>query len=191
MHEVLEHQEHAHHAAEHGSKRAALLIAVLAALLAITEQQAKHAEIKVDANAIAAADAWDQYQAKSTRQLISDDLSHMLAVLDPDNDPAFATRRAALVKNLTDDATRFAKDPKDGKEAIAVRAHEFEDLRGESLEMSHSFDNAAAAFELGIVLATASAITASRMLIRFALVMGAAGLVLAGLGLTFPQFGAF
>ncbi|HEY2132473.1 MAG TPA: DUF4337 family protein [Acetobacteraceae bacterium] len=87
--------------------------------------------------------------------------------------------------------TRFAKDPKDGKEAIAVWAHAFENLRGESLDMSHSFDNAAAAFELGIVLATASAITASKMLIRFALVMGAAGLILAGLGLTYPALGAF
>jgi len=46
--QTLEHNEHAQHAAEHGGKRAALLIAVLAALLATGEVQAKHAEIFVD-----------------------------------------------------------------------------------------------------------------------------------------------
>ena len=66
-HEVLEQQEHAEHAAGHGNKRAALLIAVLAAGLAICEQQGKHAEIAVQENAILTADAWAQYQAKSIR----------------------------------------------------------------------------------------------------------------------------
>jgi hypothetical protein len=61
MSEALEHHEHAEHAATHGSKRTALLIAVLAALLAITEQQGRHAEIRVSINSILAADAWSQY----------------------------------------------------------------------------------------------------------------------------------
>jgi hypothetical protein len=64
--EALEHHDHAEHAATPGSKRAALLIAVLAALLAIAEQQGRHAEIRVSINSIFAADAWSQYQAKST-----------------------------------------------------------------------------------------------------------------------------
>ena len=191
MQKALEHQEHAHHVAEHSGKKAALLVAVLAALLAVCEQQAKHADIKVEANAILATDAWSQYQAKSTRQLMSQDFSAMLAVLDPPADPKFAAQRTALSKRFDDDATKFQKDPGDGKEAIAVRAHQFEEVREESLERAHSFDNAAAALELGIVLATASAITASTMLIRFALLMGAAGLVLGILGATVPSLGAF
>jgi hypothetical protein len=191
MNKALEHTEHAQHAAEHGSKHAALIVAVLAALLAVTEQQARHAEIAVYANGILAADSWSQYQAKSTRQLISENLSRMLAVSDPASDPALADRRAALVKAMADDAVRFVKDPKDGKEAIAARAHGFEEIRGEALERSHTFDNAAAAFELGIVLATASAITMSTLLIRFSLLMGGVGLVLGVLGLVAPNLGAF
>jgi hypothetical protein len=105
MQKALEHQEHAHHVAEHGGKSAALLVAVLAAVLAVCEQQAKHADIKVDANAVLAADAWSQYQAKSTRQLLSLDLAATLAALDPPTDPAYAQKlRNMKTKKPTDPA---------------------------------------------------------------------------------------
>jgi hypothetical protein len=113
-----------------------------------------------------------------------------LSALDPATDPALAEKRAGLVRQFHEDANRFAHDPKDGKDAVSVRAREFEAARGESLEQAHSFDNAAASFELGIVLATASAIIGSRMLIMFSGLMGIVGLVLAILGLTFPELGA-
>ena len=191
MNKALEHGEHAQHAAGHGAKLAALLVAVMAALLAICQQQAKHAEIKVEANAIQATDSWGQYQAKSTRQLLSQDLAQMIGALDSPSDPAFAQRRASLIKRFEDDANRFQKDPKDGKDAISVRALAFERSRDEALERAHTFDNAVAAFELGIVLATASAITSSTMLVRFAMIMGILGIGLAVLGWTFPELGAF
>ncbi len=190
MENTLEQQEFARDAAERGNKHAALLVAFLAAILAICEQQAKHAEIKVQANAILATDAWNQYQAKSTRQLISQDLAAMVAALDSTADPAFAQKRAALSARFEADAVKFQKDPSDGKEAIAGRAHEFEALREEALERSHSFDNAAACLELGIVLATASAITTSRLLIRLAVLLGVGGVVLGILGATLPAWGA-
>jgi hypothetical protein len=41
------------------------------------------------------------------------------------------------------------------------------------------------------VLATASAITVSKMLIRFSMLMGVVGLVFGVLALTFPSLGAF
>ena len=191
MEKVLEHHEHAHHAFEHGAKNAALAVAILAAMLAVSEQQAKHADIKVQTTGILAADAWSQYQAKSIRQLVSLDMSAMLSALDAPTDAAFAQRRADVIKRFQDDADHFAKDPKDGKDAIAQRARQWEDERDESLERAHSFDNAAASLELGIVLATASAITAAKLLFRFSLLMGAVGLVLAVLGWTAPEWGAF
>lgn len=191
MLQSLEHQEHAQHAAAHGSTHAALLVAVLAALLAIAEQQAKHADIKVEENAILAADAWNQYQAKSTRQLMSTDMARIVQALGATDDPAFTARRNDLARQFNEDAAHFAKDPKDGKDVVSERAREFERTRSETLEKAHSFDNAAASLELGIVLATASAITASRMLIRFAMLMGLIGLTLGVLGLTHPEWGAF
>ena len=191
MEKVLEHHEHASHAFEHGAKAAAITVAVLAALLAVSEQQAKHADIKVQTSGILAADAWSQYQAKSIRQLVSLDMAAMLSALGEPTDVAFADRRTAVIKRFNDDAEHFAKDPKDGKDAIAKRAREFEEERDNSLERAHTFDNAAAAFELGIVLATASAITVAKPLFRFSLVMGTIGLVLAILGWTAPEWGAF
>ena len=191
MQKALEHQEHAQHAAEHGGKHAALIVAVLAAFLALTEQQAKMAEIKVGANAVLAADAWNQYQGKSTRQLISQDLAQTLDTLDKPADPATADRRVAATKKMRDDVRRFQDDPNDVKDAIAANDKKFEAVRDEALERAHTFDKAAAAFELGIVLATASVITSSKMLVRFSLVMGAIGSVLGVLGIVDPALGAF
>lgn len=191
MHQALEHQEHAQHAAAHGGKHAALIVAVLAALLAITEQQARHAEITVNTDGILAADSWDQFQGKSTRQQMSEDLARMAIAMDPATTPTDNDKFVALAKQYQDEARRFAKDPKDGKDAIAVRARAYEEQRGEALEKAHSFDNAAAAFELGIVLATASAITNSKLLVRFSLLMGLIGIVIGILGLTYPSLSAF
>jgi hypothetical protein len=190
-HETLEHQEHAQHAAGHGSKNAALLIAVLAALLALVEVQAKHAEIQVEEDSVAAADSWSQYQAKSIRQAIAHDLQRLIATLDPPAVPDRLAARQDLEKGLADDQLRYDKDPKDGKQAIARHAHELEAERDETLERAHGFDNASAALELGIVLATASAITNSKMLIRIALGLGIAGVALAICAHFAPSLAAF
>jgi hypothetical protein len=191
MHQALEHQEHAEHAAEHGNKRAALLVAILAACLAVTEQQAKHAEIQVDKNSILAADAWNQYQAKSIRETLARDIGQLASSLDAPALPELAARRAEIIRSLKADEVHYAKDERDGKEVVATRARAFEEARDFTLERSHTFDNAAAVLELGIVLATVSAITASKMLIRLALGLGLAGVVLGVIGILAPSFGAF
>ena len=191
MVKALEHHEHAAHTSEHGGKMAALLVAILAACLAITEQQAKLAEIKVNANAVLAADSWNQYQGKSTRQLVAQDLAQMIATLDKPADPVLAELRGKVEGKLRDDAKRFQDDPKDGKEAIAKRAEAFEEIRDLSLERAHAFDKAAAAFELGIVLSTASAITNSKMLVRIAVGLGVIGLIVAVLGRLDPEIVPF
>ena len=198
----LEHHEHAEHMARghgggHGgggderrNQMAALLVAVLAAGLAITEQGARHAEIRVQQNAIFATDAWAQYQAKSTRGTFSKDMSDMVGALGAADAETMA-RRTKLIESLKRDQERYEKDPKDGKGAIAHRAEEFEHERDHSLEQTHAFHNGAAAMELGIVLSTASAIIKSSMLVRLALGLGIIGGLIAVLGLVAPQYGAF
>jgi hypothetical protein len=203
----LEHHEHAEHIAhsdsgdghasgEHGGlghgsggQQAALLVAVLAATLAVTEQGAKHAEIRVQENSILATDAWAQYQAKSTRAAISKDIADLITTLDAGSAEAMA-RRSKVVEGLNKDRERYENDPKDGKGAIADRAREFERERQHSLEQTHAYHNGAAGMELGIVLATASAIIRSRLLIWMALLIGVIGLVFAVLGYTAPEVGA-
>jgi hypothetical protein len=204
MYKTLEHHEHAEHLAHGGSheasahgvdaharnsQMAALLVAVLAAGLAVTEQGAKHAEIRLEENSIAATDAWAQYQAKSTRGTLSKDLADMLTV-QAVADPEQKARRDRLLERLYQDADRFENDPKDGKAAIATRARAFEAEREHSLEQTHAYDNGAAAMELGIVLATASAIIRARPLILMALAIGVSGFTFALLGFFAPELGA-
>lgn len=218
-HRTLEHHEHAghiahgghaEHAAAHGhspdragdhaeehapakasfAQWTALLVAFLAAGLAIGEQGAKHAEIRVQQQAIDAADAWAQYQAKSTRGTVAKDIAALVAVMDVGADPDRFARRDQLVRQLMDDQEKYERDPKDGKEAIARRAHRFEHDRHHSLEQTHAYHNGSAAYELGIVLATASAITGSRPLVLVALALGLAGITFSLLGYFAPEWGA-
>ena len=207
MYQTLEHHEHAEHLAhghaDHGSgqaeaaahsharhnQMAALLVAVLAAGLAVTEQGAKHAEIRTEQNAIFATDAWAQYQAKSTRGTLTKDLGSIVSLLGS-SDPALEQRREALLAQFNEDQQRFENDPNDGKAAIMRRAQKFEEVRDRSMEQTHSYHNGAAAMELGIVLSTASAIIRARPLILMAAALGIAGVVFAVLGFVAPELGA-
>lgn len=207
MLKTLEHTEHAEHIAHEGAHAApdhatrqpippqftALLIACMAAGLALSEQGAKHAEIKVQENLIAATDAWAQYQAKSTRATISRDIVTLLTVLEPGtpSDAGFAARREKAIALLNEEQDRYEHDPKDGKEAIAHRAHEFEHRRDHALEQTHAYHNGSAAMELGIVLATASAILHSRLLIIVSSLAGVVGVACALAGWLRPEWGAF
>jgi len=210
MFKELEHHEHAGHLAhghqkhgegdaahgedaghgEHGNQLAALLVSFLAASLAITEQGAKHAEIRVQENSVFAADTWGQYQAKSTRGTLVKDIGSIIAVMGP-ADPEVMAKRKEAMDHIKEEAKRFEDDPKDGKKAIAERARAYEEERDHSLEQTHAYHNGAAATELAIVLTTASAITKSRKLIYAALALGVAGVVLAVLGYAAPEYGAF
>jgi hypothetical protein len=186
-----EHAERAEHAAHEGNKTAALLIAVLAAALAICEQQAKRAEITVEANAILAADTWNEYQGKSVRSALAQDLERVAATLDPPADEGRAAQREDVLKRLRTDREHYDGDPKTGKDALAANARAYEVIRDHMLEKAHTYDNAAAALELGIVLSTASVITAAVMLLRFAFVLGAIGVILGLFGAIAPELVVF
>ena len=209
MLKTLEHNEHAGHIAhggghgdghddQHGGAKkafspqmAALLVAMLAAGLALSEQGAKHAEIKVEGFLVSAADAWAQYQAKSTRATTSKDIVEMIAAMEPPSNTEVADRRARVLATLNADQERYERDPKDGKEAIADRAHELEHERDHALEQTHAYHNGSAAMELGIVLSTASAIIGSRLLIGMAAIIGLVGILCALAGYFAPELGAF
>jgi hypothetical protein len=183
MSETLEQHEHAEHAAESGRRYSALLIAVLAAGLAFAEQGAQHAQAEMSAKAIAAADLWAQYQAKSIRANEARDLAAVLAVTGPAG-PA----RDAVITQLRGDADRFEHDGTTGKTAVANQARAMEAARDASHERLEIFDYAAAAFQRGIVLTTASVITRSRMLVSGAAVLGVVGAGFGVLGLVRPDW---
>ena len=95
-----------------------------------------------------------------------------------------------MIEQLARDQERYETDPEDGKEAVAHRAREFEEQRDRALERTHAYHNGSASMELGIVLATASAIIGSRLLFRMSLLVGGLGIIFAALGYLAPEYGA-
>jgi hypothetical protein len=186
----LEHTEHVEEAAHAGKTRPALLIAVLAATLAISEQRGKHAEIRVEESSIGATDAWAQYQAKSIRAALSHDLADVVDALHADAPAPPNAKAAALISRLMEDSSHYEHGD-GGKDSIAKHAKQLEAERDLSIAETHTYDNAAAALELGIVLATASVITGSMPLFGLAVLMGVAGVVFDVLGVVAPGTGAF
>lgn len=186
MGETLEQHEQAAEAAEGGKRYSALLIAALAAGLAFTEQGAQHAQTRMSASAIAAADLWAQYQAKSIRANEAHDLAQAVAVTAPPS-----PERDATIASLRNDADRFEHDTKAGKAAIAAQAQADEAERDKAHEHLEAYNNAAAALQLGIVLTTASVITNSSMLAIAGFLLGVAGGALGLLGLIRPDWAAW
>jgi hypothetical protein len=187
MSEALETHEQSEHAAHGGRKHTALLIAVLAAGLAFCEQGAQHADTRMTESAVAATDAWAEYQAKSIRANEAHDFAIIASVLPPG---AAGDALAAVQDRFKQDADRFENDPKSGKSAIAAHAKALEAERDHAHERLEAFDNAAAALQLGIVLTTASVITGSIMLVLAGAALGLVGAVLALLGLVAPALAA-
>jgi uncharacterized protein DUF4337 len=87
------------------------------------------------------------------------------------------------------DATRYESDPKtgEGRKELAVRARAEEDKRDLALARYHHYELASAAFQIGIVLASATVITGMVALVWFAGLLGVVGVVLTLLGLFAPQ----
>lgn len=186
MSETLETQEHAEHAAHKGRKYTALLIAVLAAGLAFCEQGAQHADTRMTESSVAATDAWAEYQAKSIRANEARDFAAMAAIL-----PADAGAASALAARFQADAEHFEGDAKTGKGAIADHARALEAERDHAHLKLESFDNAAAALQLGIVLVTASIITDMAALTAGGALLGLIGAGFALLALFNPALGAW
>ena len=81
--EIKETQEQIEHAQKH-NKRAALMIIVLAALLAISEMAGKHAQTASIAYNIEANDLWAFYQARTIRSTILRTTSELAELLPAD-----------------------------------------------------------------------------------------------------------
>lgn len=78
--EIREHQEAIQEAAHgHGNKRVALLIAILAALLALTEMRGKGTQLESLAANIEAANLWSFFQ--STRRIRLSGSAHVKGML--------------------------------------------------------------------------------------------------------------
>lgn len=188
-HENLEHAEHAQHAA-HSDKRIALLIAVLALFLAFSETLGKSAQTEGVGLNIKASDTWNFFQAKTIRQttlrIAADNLAVQSATVSD------AAAKAAMTKQIETwraTAARYESDPKekDGRKELRGQAESYEHKRDTQLARYHHYEVASAAFQIAIVLASATIITGLAVLAWIGCGLGVLGLVFMGIGLWAPH----
>src|ERR1700677_4451406 len=95
--EHLEHAAHEHKGAAH--TRTAIIIAIMAAALALTEFAAKDAQTSFLTNHIGSSDTWAQYQAKSIRRTVLSSEAELLESLSTTTDPVIKKRIADALAN--------------------------------------------------------------------------------------------
>lgn len=188
-HESMEHAEHAEHASG-SNKKIALLIAVLALFLAISETLGKGAQTELISKNVEAANLWAFFQAKSIRRTVVLTAAEQgkLTVVGATDD----AMKAAVQKQVDDwtkTAQRYRSEPEtgEGTEQLAEKAKHAEHERDEATAKYHHFELASAAFQIGIVLASATIITGIFALAYVGGLLTLAGLLMTALGLWWPH----
>jgi hypothetical protein len=185
-HESMEQAEHAEHASSE-NRKIALLIAVIALFLALSETLGKGAQTESIARNVEASNLWAFFQAKSIRRTVVQTAADQARLNSaPASDDA---ARAALQKQIEDwqkTAARYRSEPEtgEGTEQLSERAKHAEEERNLATAKYHHFELASAAFQIAIVLASATIITG---IIALAWISG----LLAAVGLAFTAIGVF
>jgi hypothetical protein len=171
------------------NKRAALMIIVLAALLAISEMAGKHAQTASIADNIEANDLWAFYHAKTIRSTVLRTAVESARLLPADNTQEAAEARAKQLAAWQKAADRYESDPvsKEGRRELAEHAKAITVLRDEKLNTYHEFEYGSAALQLAIVMASAAVITEFVLLEIVSAALGLIGLALALVGWFAPM----
>lgn len=189
-HENLEHAEHAEHASHGGNKKIALLISVLALFLAFTETLGKGAQTESIGLNIKASDTWNFFQAKTIRQTGIRTAADNLAAIAPSIEkPEIKAAMEKQIEAWRATAARYESDPKekDGRKELREQAEHYEHERDRQLARYHQFELGSAAFQIGIVLASAEVITGMAVLGWLAGLSGLIGLAFSAFGLWAPH----
>jgi hypothetical protein len=155
--------------------KAGWVITVLAALLAITTYIASGNSGKVLHNTIKANDTWAFYQAKSIKQTLAE-MSYETAVEKRD------TVKAEKLKAKID---RYESEPAtgEGKKELMAKARKLEADRDEIRKSGPWLTFAGSAFQISIVLLTASILAVSMSLFWGSIMVGALATLLMSQGL--------
>jgi uncharacterized protein DUF4337 len=187
-HESMEQAEHAEHASGE-NRKIALLIAVIALFLALSETLGKGAQTESIAKNVEASNLWAFFQAKSIRRTVVQTAAEQGKLgLGAGDDAA----KAALQKQIDDwqkTAARYRSEPEtgEGTEQLSERARHAEHERDEATAKYHHFELASAAFQIAIVLASATIITGMIALAWISGLLGLAGLAFTALGMLAPH----
>lgn len=171
---------------------AAISIAIMAMLLAITSLGGGNVAEDIIGNNIHASDTWAFYQAKNVRQtvnkLAAEELELQLQMQQDTLKPEARELLEKRIKQYNDTVARYESEPDkddpnnplkgDGKVQLTARAKDFEAQRDHALQQDPNFDFAEALFQIAIVLASVAILSSKRMILYLSLVLGALAFVL-------------
>ncbi len=164
-------------------KHAAILIAFFAMLLAVTSLGGNNATKEALNENVAAANAFNFFQAKNIRQT-----NYALAAAELElgwvNDPSLPEAARAAVRNKIGDytrtVTRYESEPEtgEGKKELLAKAREHAAKRDLALKQDPYFDYSEALLQIAIVLVSVSIVADQRWLSGIAAVLGVIGFLL-------------
>jgi Domain of unknown function (DUF4337) len=182
------HEERAENeASETFRNRAALLIALLAAVLAVGGLGGGNATDDMIGNNIKASDTWAFYQAKNIRQTMYEiEAGKLKGELAAGAVPA--AERAAAEARLKDyeatvkryDSEPDPRDPSkgEGKKELAAQAKAYEAAFEEASARDNNFDLAEVALQLALVLGSVAILAVNRWILGLSLALGVVGSLL-------------
>jgi len=187
-HESMEQADHAKEAAGE-NRKIALLIAVIALCLALSETLGKGAQTEAISKNVEASNLWAFFQAKSIRRTTVQTAAEQAKLGLGAGDDA---TKAAVQKQIDDwqkTAARYRSEPEtgEGSEQLSERAKHAEEERNLAEAKYHHFELASAAFQIGIVLASATIITGIIALAWISGLLTLAGIAVTALGIFMPH----
>ena len=150
--------------------KAGWVITVVAALLAVNTYLSNSNSSKVLNNTIEANDTWGFYQAKSIKQSIA----------EGQLDDALSRKDTAKVEKLKAKIAKYESDPEkgEGKKELMAKANKLAAERADAKKRSPWYTFAGTAFQLAIVLLSASILAVSMSMFWASLWVGSIGTIL-------------
>jgi hypothetical protein len=188
-HESMEQADQAKEASGE-NRKIALLIAVIALFLALSETLGKGAQTESISKNVESSNLWAFFQAKSIRRTVvqtaADQAKSNLGATADD------ATKASLQKQIDEwqkTAARYRSEPEtgEGQEQLSERAKHAEEERDLAQAKYHHFELASAAFQIGIVLASATIITGMVALAWIAGLLALTGIAFTVIGLFAPH----
>jgi Domain of unknown function (DUF4337) len=186
-HESMEQAEQTKEASSE-NRKIALLIAIIALCLALSETLGKGAQTESIAKNVEAANLWAFFQAKTIRRTVVQTAAEQTnlglgSIAD--------AQKAAATKQIEDwqkTAARYRSEPDtgEGSEQLSERARHAEEERDVATAKYHNFEIASAAFQIAIVLASATIITGIVALAGISGLLTLAGIIFVGFGIFAP-----
>jgi hypothetical protein len=188
-HESMEQADQAKEASNE-NRKIALLIAVIALCLALSETLGKGAQTESISKNVAASNLWAFFQAKSIRRTVIQAAAEQAKLSGAA--AADDATKAALQKQIDDwqkTAARYRSEPEtgEGQDQLSERAKHAEEERDLAEAKYHHFELASAAFQIGIVLASATIITGIITLSWISGLLALAGIAFTALGIFLPH----